>query len=411
MKVSQSLSRQVVGVCLFAVLSSLSAAAQATPRIAQPVEGERLVTLRGHTHPLARPEYDHGAAPESLPMQRMLLVLKRAPEQEAALQKLMDDQQDKSSPDYHHWLTPEQFGQRFGPADADTQAVTGWLTSQGFRVARVSRGRTLIEFSGTAGVVRRALHTDIHKFVVNGEEHWANVSDPQIPAALAPAVAGIASLHNFPAKPLHHRVGTFERSKATGQVRPLFTYTPTGGSTMHTLGPADFATIYNVPSKLDGTGQTIAIAARSRINLSDVAAFRQIFGLAPNNPHIIVNGTDPGIVSGDEDEAVLDTEWAGAVAKNATIDLVVSKSTPSTDGIYLSAAYIVDNNIAPIVSVSYGWCESRLAGQNSSYNSLWQQAAAQGMTVVVAAGDSGSATCDYHVTVPGGSSTAARASL
>jgi Tectonin domain/Pro-kumamolisin, activation domain len=395
MKVSQSLSRQVVGVCAFAVFSCLSAAAQVTPRITQPVDAGSLVTLSGHTHPLARPDYDRGAAPESLPMQRILLVLQRAPEQETALRQLLDDQQNKSSPNYHAWLTPEQFGQRFGPADADVQAVTGWLTSQGFQVDRVAAGQTVIEFSGTAALVHRALHTEIHKFVVNGEEHWANVSDPQIPAALAPVVAGIASLNNFPRKPLYRRAGTFARSKATGEVRPLFTFTPPGQSTMYALGPTDFAIIYNVPSNVDGTGQTIAVVAQSNIHLSDVTDFRQIFGLPPNNPNIILNGPDPGVVSPDEGEAVLDAEWSGAVAKNATIDLVVSESTLSSAGVDLSAAYIVDNNIAPIASDSYGDCESDLgAGGSSFYNSLWQQAAAQGITVLVAAGDNGSAACD-----------------
>ena len=395
MKVSQSLLMQAIGGCAFAVLSSLSAAAQATPRITQPVEPERLVTLPGHTHPLARPEYDRGAAPENLPMQRMLLVVQRAPEQETALRQLLDDQQVKSSLNYHKWLTPEQFGQRFGPADADIRAVTGWLSSQGFQVVRVAAGRTVIEFSGTAGLVRQALHTEIHKFVVNREEHWANVSNPQIPAALAPVVAGIASLHNFPRKPLYHRVGTFVRSKATGEVRPLFTFTPPGQSTFYALGPTDFATIYNVPSNVDGTGQTIAVVGQSNIHISDVVQFRQLFGLPSNNPNIILNGPDPGVVSSDEGEAVLDTEWSGAVAKKATIDLVVSESTASSAGVDLSAEYIVDNNIAPILSNSYGTCESSLgSGGNAFFNSLWQQAAAQGITVIVAAGDLGSATCD-----------------
>ena len=216
----------------FFFISLMAAGQQAAivpARITQPVDMENLVTLRGNTHPLARPEFDQGAAPDSQPMERMLLVLQRSAEQEAALRKLLDEQQIKSSPNYHMWLTPEQFGQQFGPADADIQAVTDWLTSQGFQVSHVAAGRTVIEFSGTAGQVRQAFHTEIHKFVVNGEEHWANASDPQIPAALAPVVAGFASLNNFPKKPMSRRLGTFSRSKATGEVRPLFTYPDTSG--------------------------------------------------------------------------------------------------------------------------------------------------------------------------------------
>src|SRR5208337_3483923 len=228
--------------------------------------------------------------------------------------KLRYDQQIKSSPNYHMWLTPEQFGQQFGPVDADIQAVTDWLASQGFQVSRVAAGRTVIEFSGTAGAVGQAFHTEIHKFVVNGEEHWANASDPQIPAALTPVVAGFASLNNFPRMPMLERVGVFSRSKATGVVRPLFTV-PTSNGNYYVLGPTDFATIYNVlplwqsSPAIDGTGQTIAIVASSNISIVDVENFRNLFGLPANDPTIILNGPDPGITqAGGETEADLDVE-------------------------------------------------------------------------------------------------------
>src|SRR5208337_3822516 len=315
--------------------------------------------------------------------------------------KLRYDQQIKSSPNYHMWLTPEQFGQQFGPVDADIQAVTDWLASQGFQVSRVAAGRTVIEFSGTAGAVGQAFHTEIHKFVVNGEEHWANASDPQIPAALTPVVAGFASLNNFPREPMMHRLGTFSRSKATGEVQPLFSFPVSCGTNTcyyFLVGPADFATIYNVTplwsAGTDGTGQTIAVVGETNINPQDVADFRAMFGLPVNPPNIILNGPDPGIVS-DEIEADLDVQWSGAVAKGATIDLVVSETTETTPGVDLSALYIIDNNLAPIMSESYGGCEAELgAGGNQFHNALWEQAAAQGITVLMAAGDSGSAGCD-----------------
>src|SRR5208337_515521 len=353
-----------------------------------------------------RPEYDQGAAPDSLPTERMLLVLQRSAEQEAALRKLLDDQQIKSSPNYHMWLTPEQFGQQFGPADADIQAVTDWLTSQGFQVSHVAAGRTVIEFSGTAGQVRQAFHTEIHKFVVNGEEHWANASDPQIPAALTPVVAGFASLNNFPRRAMYRPLGTFSKSKATGVVRPLFTF-PTGTPNEYYLavGPTDFATIYNVlplwSGGTDGTGQTIAVSEQSDINPQDVADFRTMFGLpTPTSPpylQTIYNGPDPGILSstGDEGEADLDVEWAGAIAKGATVDLVVSELTETTAGVDLSALYIIDNNLAPIMSESYGACEAALGNSgNTFYSTIWEQGAAQGITILIAAGDTGSAGCD-----------------
>jgi hypothetical protein len=360
---------------------------------------ERLVTLEGNTHPLARPEFDQGAAPDSLPMQRILLVLQRSVAQETVLRKLLDEQQIKSSPNYHMWLTPEQFGRQFGPADADIQALTDWLTSEGFEINRVAAGRTIIEFSGTAGKVREAFHTEIHKFAVHGEEHWANASDPQIPAALQPVVAGFASLNNFPRHPTIERVGAFSRSKATGLVKPLFT-SPSGNSAEYFLGPVDFATIYNLlplwqaSPAIDGAGETIAIVAETNINVQDVADFRNLFGLTANPPQIILNGPDPGIQM-DETESDLDAEWSGAVAKNATIDLVVSESTESSAGVDLSLLYIIDNNLAPVMSESYSACEPFLGvGGNAFYNALHEQGAAQGITIVLSSGDDGSAACD-----------------
>jgi hypothetical protein len=386
-------------------------------RVTQPVDLENLVTLQGNTHPLARPEFDQGAAPDSLPIRRILLVLQRSPDQEIALRKLLDEQQIKSSPNYHMWLTPEQFGEQFGPADADIQAVTDWLTSQGFQVSHVAAGRTVIEFSGTAGAVRQAFHTEIHKYVVNGKERWANASDPQIPAALTPVAAGLASLNNFPRQAMYRELGVFERSKKTSKIQPLFTYpcpSPLFGCELdqmfYGLGPTDLAIIYNIlplwnaSPAIDGTGETIAIVADSNIDPQDVANFRNVFALpaysssCPNAApclNIILNGPDPGPVGDDEIEADLDAEWAGAVAKNATIDLVVSEDTEATQGADLSALYIIDNNLAPILSESFGACEANLGNAGNAFeNAMFEQAAAEGITVITATGDSGSATCD-----------------
>jgi hypothetical protein len=316
------------------------------------------------------------------------------------------------------WFTPVQFGRQFGPADADIQAVTDWLASQGFQVNRVAAGRAVIEFSGTAGAVRQALHTEIHKYVVNGEEHWANASDPQIPTALAPVVAGFASLNNFPKKPMHHGLAPYAKSTSTGKVKPSLTVT-SDGETFYALGPADFATIYNVPSWSSftgGTGQTIAVVGETNINPQDVDDFRTLFGIKPLSPAanspcpavstthsiplgICVNGPDPGIippdVSGDESEADLDVEWSGVAAPAATLAFVVSESTEVTAGIDLSALYIIDNNLAPVMTESYGGCEAALGNSgNAFYSTLWEQGAAQGITILEAAGDEGSAACD-----------------
>ncbi len=370
--------------------------------ITQAVDESQLTTLKGNTHPLARPEFDLGTAQASLPMQRMLLVLKRSPEQETALRKLLDDQQDKHSPNYHKWLTPEDFGKQFGPTDTDMATIAAWLQSHGFEVGS-TKGRTVLEFSGSASQVQEAFHTSIHKYVVNGEQHWANASDPMIPTALTAAVAGVASLNNFPRKPMNVSAGVLKLDRATGKVyseKPLVTEpgqcTPI--NECYGLGPYDFATIYNVAplwnAGIDGTGVTIAIVGETDIQMSDVQAFRNSFGLPANDPVFILNGPDPGI-QGDETEADIDVQWSGGVAKGATIDFVISASTETTFGTDLSAVYIVDQNLAPIMSESYGQCELGLGtAGNQFYNGLWEQASAQGITVFISAGDGGSAGCD-----------------
>src|SRR4029077_6262098 len=187
-------------------------------RVMDTVDDTDRTVLRGNVHPKARAEFDRGAVADAQPVTRIVLVLQRSAEQEAALRQLMEQQQSKNSPNYHAWLTPEQFGAQFGPADADGQAVTDWLTSHGFQNIKVTKGKTVVEFSGNAGLVRNAFGTEIHKFNVNGEEHFANVSDPQIPAALAPVVAGLRSLHNFHPKPQARQLGSFRRMES-GEIR------------------------------------------------------------------------------------------------------------------------------------------------------------------------------------------------
>jgi hypothetical protein len=408
--------------CLFLTpLAAWPQSASPQSRIVSQVNEGALVTLRGNTHPLAQPQLDQGAAPPDLPMARMLLVLKKSDAQESALEKLLDDQQDQNSPSYHQWLTPDQFGQQFGPSDQDIQTVAIWLQSHGFQVARIAKGRTVIEFSGSAAQVLQAFHTEIHKYSVNGEDHWANAGDPQIPAALAPVVEGVNSLHNFPMQAAHHVGGVFSKSRITGQVGPVqpiqpgYT-TPCGASsTCYFLGPYDFATIYNVSPlwnatpAIDGTGQSIAIVGESNINVQDVRDFRNLFGLLPNDPQIIIDGPDPGLVQNAETEADLDVEWSGAVAKGATIKLVIAASTTSASGVDLAAVYAVENNIAPIISESFLDCELFLgAAGNTFQNGLREQAAAQGITYINASGDQGAAGCDFF---PGSTPAPAKSGL
>lgn len=376
------------------------------PLVTQLVDDRVRVTLPHNVHPLARPQFDQGEAPADLPLGRMLMVLKRSPEQEAALERLLEHQQDISSPSYHQWLTPQQFGERFGPASADIDNVTQWLASSGFQVTRISASHLFIEFSGNPSQVRQGFGTPIHRFVVNGQQHYANSSDPTIPAALAPVVAGIDSLNSFQKQAQNIPLGSY--SVASRRLdAPAYTF---GGGTNqasdYAIVPYDFATIYDVlplwnaaPTPINGAGQTIAIVSRSDINPADAPTLWSYFGLdgthAPE-PKLVVTYKEPNPgKTADEAEADIDTQWSGSVAPGATVNLVVSASTATTDGVDLSALYIVDNNLATVLSESYGACESSMGATGVQfYGSLWEQAAAQGISVFVSSGDNGAAGCD-----------------
>ena len=384
--------RNVSPLCVLSILFSLQPfslfAQTIRDRITSTIDDRVRVTLVGNRHPLARPEFETGAVAPDQRMERMILTLRTDPAREKALDELIADQQNPRSPRYHQWLTPEEFGLKFGVSEHDLSQIVGWLRGHGMEVEQIARGRRSLLFSGTVEQVEAAFHTAMRVYNVGGEVHYANATEPEIPRALAGVVEGVAALHDFRSKPAH----------TAAKPIPVPQTTMTNGA--HYLGPADFATIYDVAplyqNSINGTGQSVAVVARCNIHASDVQSFRSYFGLPANNPTIVVNGTDPGIVSSDEEtEADLDAEWAGAIAQNATVKFVVSASTNTSDGVLLSAQYIVNNNSAPVMTLSFGLCElAEGSASNSFINSLWQQAAAQGITVLVAAGDSGAAGCD-----------------
>ena len=374
-----------------------AALAQVRPRITRPVDDTRFVRVPGTTHPLASEADVIGRASGDLPMDRMLLHLKSTPEQEAALEQLLAEQQDPQSANYHRWLSPEEFGEQFGVSQEDLDAIARWLEGHGFRVNEIARGRRSMEFSGTARQVENAFHTEIHHYIVDGVRHVANATDVAIPEALAEVVGGVASLHDFHARPLHHLIGRYAAEPGRGAAGSPAGQTDLNGGS-HALSPYDFATIYDVAplwnQNYDGTGQSIAIVADTNVKLTDVTAFRSQFGLGANNVTVVLNGPDPGTVAGEETEADLDMEWSGGVAKGAAVKLVVSSNTNTSDGITLSAQYIVNNRLAPVMSLSYGLCEAYMGAGNALYGNLWSQAAAEGISVFVSTGDSGSAGCD-----------------
>jgi subtilase family serine protease len=368
------------------VESSQAYASLPATNIANPIDESRMVTLHGNVYPLARPEFDQGVVDPATRLDRMLLVLNSSPTQSADLDALLAAQQDPHSPLYHQWFTPAEFGARFGASDADLAQVSAWLELHGLAVEEIPAGRRLVVFSGSAAQVSATFRTGLHIYSVNGALHLANASDPQIPAALSGLVAGVVSLHDF---------------RRTSEMRtrtPLAAQPDYSAGATHYLFPADFATIYDLnplfSAGTNGTGSSIAIAARSNIRLSDVEAFRSMAGLAVNDPTVTLDGADPGLVAHDQDESTLDAEWSGAAAPAASVNLVIAATTATTDGVDLASAWIVNHAAAPVVSVSYGSCEQEMgAAELAFYNSLWEQAASQGMSVFVASGDAGAAGC------------------
>src|SRR6266436_5551770 len=403
-----SFSLVVLGILFAAstVRAQVESGLRARPRITQSINEMDRVALPGNTHPEARLANDRGVVAKNFPMEHMLLQLKRSPEQEKALQQFIDELHTKGLPNFHHWLTAQEFGERFGLAKPDLDAITAWLQSHGFRVNVVYPSGMLIDFSGTAAQVRTALQTEIHYLDVKGEKHVGNISDPRIPAALAPVVAGVVSLHDFRPHAMHKM----------HQPRPQFTFPDPSGGNAYAVVPADLAKIYNLnplfSAGISGQGQTIVLiedtdvfsasdwtAFRSTLGLSSYtsASFAQVHPASPSGPN---NCGAPGAFAPNDAEAILDAEWASASAPSAAIEMAACADTTVTFGGLIAIQNLINASTAPpsIMSISYGQCETvNGAAANVAYNSAYQQAVAEGVSVFVAAGDSGAAGCDNSV--------------
>jgi subtilase family serine protease len=352
-------------------------------RIAQPIQVSESQPVRGNVHPFARTENDQGEVAGSMMLNRMVMTFSPSAAQQADLDAILSEQQNPLSPYYHQWLTPEQFADRFGLTAGDIGKVVDWLQGLGFSVDETARSRSYVAFSGTAAQVAASFGTPIHHYLVNGELHYANVSDPKLPWPLANVVIGIRGLNDFRPRP---RGGV---AKFTSSI-----------SGSHFLVPDDFATIYNLKplynSGIDGTGQRIAVMGQTDLILSDIATFRSVSGLPASAPTVVLvpGSADPGVVNGDIGEADLDVEWSGAVAPKATIVYV-----NSNNGVFDSMNYAISQNLAPVISISYGDCEPNFSPSDITTLISWgQQANTQGQTIVGPSGDSGAADCDYPLT-------------
>jgi len=362
------------------------------PTITANIDATHLATLSGNTRPEATAANDLGIVPDSLDLGHMYLQLKRSDAQEAALKSYIDELHDPKSANFHQWLTAAEFAENFGVDKQDVATVTNWLKSEGFTVHGATPSGLVIDFSGTAGQVRTALHTEIHNYSVNGVKHIANASDPEIPEALTPAVAGVISLHNFMPKPMF--VKRIPRPK----------YTETSG--YHEIVAGDIETIYNINPLLaagySGQGQTIVLLEDTYLySTTDWTIFRKTFGLsraypkatlAQESPSGSITCTNPGVPSGGDDgEAAIDVEWASAAAPNAAIVLAACKdgSSVATFGGLLALENILNStNLPNVVSMSYGESEaSDGAAGNLAFYTAFQQAVTEGVSIFSSSGD------------------------
>jgi|HubBroStandDraft_1064217.scaffolds.fasta_scaffold04996_6 subtilase family serine protease len=390
--------------------------------ITGPIDESQLVTLTGNTTPAAlRAQNDRGPVADNLTFDHLLLTLKPAPETEARFEKLIDEMHHQDSSEYHHWLTPQQLGERFGLAPQDRDIIQRWLESHGFSIHRVYQNGLVIDFAGTAAQIRDTFHTEIHNLVLpNGEKHIANMRDPQVPAALAPAIEGVASLHDFFPKSHALQLGPVSYDPGTGTWHPHFNV-KSQGQTFHTVSPYDFATIYNLlplwKRGFTGKGVTIALVEDSNLlHVSDWSAFRDVFGLRDfkdgNFKQIYPNCTNPG-QNGDEIEAALDVEWSSASAPDANIELSACANSKTVSGLDLAILNLLDLEPPDIISDSYGLCET-ITGQTeiALENREAQIATALGTTFFIAQGDTGADECspveDFtsHLGINSGDNTA-----
>ena len=404
-------------ICLISILIfSRSSYAAAPDRIANPIVVTQTTRLSRGVPIQARPELDQGAVDSDMKLSYITLLTVPSTTQQKAIDRFLEKLEDRNSPLYHQWLTPELYADRFGLSPNDLQKITAWLTSQGFAIRTIARGRNFVVFSGTAAQVEKTFQTSIHKFVVDRQLHFSNATPVSIPTALSGIVTGIRGLNNFRPK-----------SQAI-HVNPSYTL-PVSGGNAYFLAPGDIATIYDIgalySAGIDGSGQTLAVIGQTDVYFADLDDFRSYFGLprftctknssgtitacsTSNFKYVLVN-SDPGAPStNDLAEADIDIEWSGAVARNAQV-IYVNAPDPNSSGVWDAWYYAVDNKVSPVITMSYGQCElyegqdgSSGQGTFSSDEAELKQANTEGITFLNSSGDSGAAGCDYQSKYPTG---------
>jgi len=386
--------RKIIGLSLATLLVSCSG--WVLPGVAQntvsrlTAEGRAAVRLSAASTALPAGAVDEGAASSGTRLERMLLLLQLSASQTSALSSELAALNTQSSANYHQWLSAAEFAAAYSNSPTDVAAVAAWLSGQGFQVAALPSGLGWIEFSGTVDQVQQAFGATVEQVSVAGTTRYKVNGSVSVPTALAPVVAGLVSLDgtlSTAAATSAVAVNTSLASlKTAGSLREAEAITPSlagnllNWTTLHQQGTT-------------GVGESIAIAARSNLLSGDVSAFRAAFGLPAGTLTVTTNGSDPGLTS-DAAATTMMAEWAGAAASGAKIVVVPASTTAATDGVDLALAAIVDQKLATTAVVGYSLCESSAsAAHQAFYSALYRQAAAEGISIVAAAGDAGAAGC------------------
>ncbi len=400
-----SILRLLSGVVAVFLLPAVFASAQQPNRLFEDIDARATAVLPGSVNPRATARADAGRLDPATPLHGVTLYFQPTPDQQAQLDALVQAQQTTGSPQYHAWLTPAEYASRFGLSGGDLAKIQSWLESQGFNIDRVAASHTSISFSGTAAQVESAFQTEMHRYRIGAETHFANATDLTIPAALLGVVRSVRNLDDFRPRP------AFRPSPAS--VQPSYTSAQTGD---HYLTPKDIATIYDINaawnSGYTGSGQSIAVVGQSAVSVADIEAFQTAAGLTVKDPTMtLVPGSGTATtVSGDEAESDLDLEYSSGTAPGAAIDFVYVGNNKNY-GVFDALQYAVDSKLAPVISISYGACETSLTSSDfTTLEAIMEQGASQGQTIVAASGDDGSTDC-YDPTNSGGLTTAQQQAL
>lgn len=373
----------LVSACAATAQTALSA----TSRLAGDWKSSASVALETSATPLYRAGSDLGAAPASRQLARMILLLSSSTAQQQALDRKLADLARSSS---SSWLTPSQFADSYANSASDVAALVSWLESSGFTVAPLPAGRGWIEFSGSAAQVEQVFGVEVHQISTASVVRPALSGAISVPSALAPLIEGLVSLDGVlsspaltPSQSVESSVAELAAAATAGSAEAL---TPKlAGRFLH------LTALHAAGVK--GSGQRIAIVARGNVLAADVAAFRAAFSLPTSALKVLPAGELPAL-GDDRAAATLMASWAGAAAPDAQILLVPAASTAATDGVDLALASVVDKALASIVVVGYSSCEASLsAAHQAFYRALYRQAAAEGISIIVATGDSGPSAC------------------